>query len=78
MKVVKFIRPSSKYSPGDIAGFEEGYADALIKVGAAKPYDPEELAESEPQLAQGDEPPETVAEQAPATEKAARAGRGKQ
>jgi hypothetical protein len=78
MKVVKFIRPSSKYSPGDIAGFQESYADALIKVGAAEPYDPEEPTEGETQLAQGDELSGAVAEQAPTTEKAARTSRSKQ
>jgi len=39
MKSVKFIKPWSMYSPGDVAGFEEGRAAAIIKTGAAEPHE---------------------------------------
>ena len=50
MKSVKFIKPWSMYSPGDVAGFEEDSAAAIIKTGAAEPH---EVSDSEPA---GDEP----------------------
>lgn len=39
MVSVKFIKPWSAYSPGDIAGFDEDRVKALIKTGAAELYE---------------------------------------
>lgn len=41
MKSVKFINPWSKYSPGDIAGFEPEQSQRLIDAKAAEAYEPE-------------------------------------
>lgn len=41
MKLVKFIKPWSKYSPGDIAGFEPEQAQRLIDSKAAEAHEPE-------------------------------------
>ena len=38
MKVVKFLKPSSPYAEGDIAGIDNEEAAALIKAGVAKAY----------------------------------------
>jgi hypothetical protein len=41
MQSVLFVKPWSAYSPGDIAGFDDKRAEALVKAGAAKPYSPD-------------------------------------
>lgn len=38
-KTVKFLKPWKIYSPGDVAGFDEDQADALVKAKAAEPYE---------------------------------------
>lgn len=38
MMLIKVIRPFKCYSPGDITGFDEGKAQALIDGGVAEPY----------------------------------------
>jgi len=49
MVSVKFIKPWSAYSPGDIAGFDEKRAAALVDAGAAELYDENaEVAAGEP------------------------------
>jgi len=52
MKLLKFIKPWSMYSPGDIAGFEEDRATAIVKTGAAELHedsDDEPTGEEAPQ-----------------------------
>lgn len=36
--LVKFNKPWSIYSPGDVAGFDEERAESLVKGGIAEPH----------------------------------------
>ncbi|MFM5229640.1 hypothetical protein ACET9H_10270 [Aeromonas media] len=42
MTLIKVIRPFKNYSPGDIAGFDDAKAQALIDGGVAEVYTPAE------------------------------------
>ncbi|KVF97023.1 hypothetical protein WJ21_16785 [Burkholderia vietnamiensis] len=41
MKVAKFKRHYAQYTPGDVAGFEDEYADRLIDAGIAQAHERE-------------------------------------
>ncbi|MBR8234245.1 MULTISPECIES: hypothetical protein [unclassified Burkholderia] len=56
MKVVKFKRHYAQYTPGDVAGFEDEYADRLIDAGIAQAREPdlkETKVPSKPAAAKG-------------------------
>ena len=40
MKHLKMLRHAHQLNPGELAGFEDGVADALIKSGHAEEYTP--------------------------------------
>lgn len=44
--IVKFSKPWRGYSPGEIAGFEESVAEALVGAGVATGYSPASAAAS--------------------------------
>ena len=44
--IVKFTKPWRGYSPGEVAGFEEGVAEALVGGGVASGYSPASAAAS--------------------------------
>lgn len=44
--VVKFLRGYPPYNAGEVAGFEDGVANDLIRKGVADLYKPEVLAEA--------------------------------
>jgi len=75
MVSVKFIKPWSAYSPGDIAGFDEKRAESLVDAGAAK------LHEAEAEAAVDEAAGEPAAAEDPAADVAeapeAKPGRGK-
>lgn len=48
MKLVKFLKPWSKWSPGDIAGFEPEQAQRLLDAKAAEAHEPEPEPEAKP------------------------------
>lgn len=58
MKVVKFLKPSSPYAEGDIAGIDNEEAAALIKAGVAKAYGKNADADEAPNDKNVGEPPE--------------------
>ena len=37
--IVLFTKPWTRYSPGDVAGFDEETAEKLIKIKVAEPYE---------------------------------------
>lgn len=46
LTLIKVIRPFKNYSPGDITGFDDARAQALIDGGVAVLYSPNEGGES--------------------------------
>lgn len=49
-KTVKFLKPWKIYTAGDVAGFDEEQAQALVKAKAAEPYE-EAQSETKAKLA---------------------------
>ena len=44
MKLIRFVRHCDIYMPGEVAGFDDPKADALVQAGAAVPVPPVEQA----------------------------------
>ncbi|MBY4692747.1 hypothetical protein K6W21_01405 [Burkholderia latens] len=56
MKVVKFKRHYAQYTPGDVAGFEDEYADRLIDAGIAQAREPDQKVTKAPAKAEVPKP----------------------